>query len=139
MEIGRFQLGDFVPLQFQSVDGSDTPTWPSSTPTIKTFAADDVTTAVETIRPGARDVQRQTGLFYYPLRLTSSYTTKPYIVTFNWTISGTTYASIAQFNVIAGGDSDGAVIGAHYVRRPEAPTVVYVVDGGKLKAVRNPR
>ena len=140
IDLGRFSLGDFVPLMLLSVDGNGLNAWPSSTPTIKTFSQDDLTTAVETIRPGARDPLRATGLFYYPLRLTSSYTAdKVYLVSQRWTISASTYGELLTFRVVAGGDADGAVIGAHFVRRPEANTLVYVVDGGKLKTGRSPR
>lgn len=135
-----YQLGDFVPITLISVDSNGAPAWPTSTPTVKTFVATDLTTAVETIRPAARDPLRQTGLFFYALRLGSSYSaTNVYIVSKRWVISGTTYGEDEMFKVVPGGDADGAVIGATFVRRPEASSVVYVTDVGKLKVGRNPR
>ena len=139
-DLGRVQLGSFVPLLFQAVDGNGLNAWPTATPTIKTFASDDVTTVVETIRPAARDPNRQTGLFMTMLRLSSSYTVdKIYVVSCSWAISGSTYRTTLLFRVVAGGNADGAVIGQTFVRRPEAGVVTWLEDGGKWKSARNPR
>lgn len=138
--MGRFQLGEFVPITLVSVDGNDAPSWPTACPTIKTFAHDDLTTAIETLRPMARDLLRVTGMFYYPIRLSSSYTAgKAYLVTKSWAIGGSTYVDSDQFRVVAGGDADGGAMGAAVLRRPEAQAVVYTLNSGKLKASRNPR
>lgn len=138
--LGRYQLGDFVPLTFSAVDNNGTPAWPTATPTVKTYDASDVTSAVETIRPPAHDMQRLTGLFRYLLRLGSSYAAdKTYVAVATWAISDTTYGNMFQWDVLAGGDADGAVIGATFISRPEAGVVAYVVDGGNLKTSNNPR
>lgn len=140
MDLGRFQLGHFVPVMFDALDANNAPSWPTATPTIKTFSETDLTTAVETIRPGARDIHRQTGLFYYPLRLSSSYSAnKVYFVSSSWAIGGSTYRQLDQFRIEPGGDADGAVIGGIFIARPEAGVVAYIVDSGKLKTARNPR
>lgn len=139
-DLGRFQLGDWVPITFPTVNNTRTPSWPTATPTIKTFDASDVTTVVETLRPPAFDMQRQTGLFRHWLRLSSTYAAnKTYLAVATWTISGTDYADMFQWIVLPGGDADGAVIGAKFVSRPEANVVAYCVDGGKLKTSNNPR
>ena len=138
-DLGRYQLGQFVGIHFGSV-AADVPSWPTACPTIKTFIETDFTTAIETLRPMARDLLRVTGLFYYPIRLSGSYTAgKVYLVTKEWAIGGSTYVETDQFRVVTGGDADGAVIGAAWLRRPEAGVVVHVVDSGKLKSARNPR
>ena len=139
-DLGRFQLGQWVPLTFLSTNNVDTASWPTATPTIKTYDASDVTTVVETIRPPAHDMLRVTGLFRYMLQLGSSYAaSKVYIVAATYAISGTTYGTMMQFTTMPGGDADGAVIGATFVRRPEAGVVAYVKDGGKFLAANNPR
>lgn len=139
-DLGRFQLGEFVPITLGSVAGNNVPSWPTACPTIKTFIETDFTSAIETLRPMARDLLRVTGMFYYPIRLSSSYTAgKVYLVTKSWAISGSTYVETEQFRVVAGGDADGGAIGAAALRRPEALAVVYALDSGKIKSARNPR
>lgn len=140
IHLGRYQLGHFVPLPVQSDSTNDVPSWPDATPTIKVYDCSDVTTVVETIRPGGLDVQRVTGLFRYMLRLGSSYAAnKTYVAVAKWAISATTYGDIFQWDVLPGGDADGSAIGCVYVQRPEADVVAFTRDGGKLQVGRNPR
>lgn len=140
MHIGRYRVGDFVPLGCECVDSSGTPSFPTAVPTAKIFDASSLGGAVETVNMPVHDRFGQTGFFRKQHRLSSSYSAaKTYIVIYNWAIAGTTYGYEQQFETVAGGDADGNVIGAIGLDRPEGQVVVYQLDGGKLHARRGPR
>lgn len=139
--LGRFQLGDFVPLKLRTVDGNGTYAFPTvANPTAAVFDMADLAAAVETVQLIVQDRYKRTGYFGKNHRLSSSYAAaKSYMVIYEWALSGTNYGDFDVFDVIAGGSSDGAVIGAEAYPRPEGEQVVYQLDGGKLLAGRNPR
>jgi len=138
-DLGRYQQGDWVPLLVQSVDGNGLNAWPTATPIIDLFGDNDLTAAVETVRPAARDPNREIGLFMTMLRLSSTYVDRAYVASATWVISGSTFGHLLQFRVVAGGNEDGAVIGQTFIKRPGAGMIAWITDSGKLKVARNPR
>lgn len=139
MNLGRFQLGDFVPLSLNATTATGSPSAPSANPTAAIY---DLTASppslVDTVQMVICDRYQQTAFFQTLHRLSSSYSaTKFYAVCYAWN-SGTALIKTEYFSVVAGGDSDGAVIGSIGYHRPDGERVVYLRDGGKLVFSRGP-
>lgn len=136
-DLGQFQLGDFLPLTLQTVTGDETtPTLPTAAPTAKIFNASG--TLVETISLPIHDPVGAVAYFQHKRQLDSTYSAGKYFICYQWT---TTSAGVQcqTFEILAGGDADGAVIGMAWFEVPEARNVVYQLDSGALRAGRNPR
>lgn len=138
MYLGRFQLGDSIPLSLgtRTGDGVLGPQLPSAAPVAKTYDASG--TLVETIKLPIKNRYKVTAYFEKRHRLSSSYSAGRYLIVYQWVISATTYQAAAVFDIIEGGNADGAVIALQGVSRPEAIKVLYETESGKLNVGRNP-
>ena len=136
--LGAFQLGDWLPIMLQTRTGAGVPTAPDAKPTFKAFDSSD--TLIETINlPASKAYPYITGLFEHKRLLDSSYSTGKYYFALQWAISSTDYMRLGIFEILAGGDADGAVMGMNWFELPESKQVVMALDGGALRAGRNPR
>lgn len=136
--LGRFQLGDWLPLCLQAHGSTYAPTLPDNAPTAKIFDASG--TLVETLNMPINDrYGPTTALFMRRRLLDSSYSTGFYMVTYLWIVSSTGYAETQQFEIVAGGSADGNVIGNYWNETPAAGYVITSLDGGKLLTNRGPR
>src|SRR5690606_12957960 len=137
--LGRFQLGDWVPIVMQAVTAAGTPALPDDAPTATVFAASDPTSAIATRNLPIRDRYGTTALFGADLRLDGDYAAGSYLVVLQWAHSTTGHGDLLMFDVVGGGDADGNVIGQYVSQRPEGQMVVYQLDSGKLQIAMNPR
>ena len=82
-----------------------------------------------------------TGLFVYPLRLNSSYTTGRYSATHFYRVTGANNyhgLDVDYFEIVAGGDSDGSIVTQAYWERPEASYLIQQTESGNINLKRNP-
>ena len=134
MYVGRFALGQFVPLFAACRDGNGDAVSPTSAPTFTVYKSTDTPiSGADTVPmpPLAKD--DQTGLFLYHLRLGSSFSTGRYHVLIEYAYSGGTGAIQRVFEVIGGGHSSGAYLAIHQYRRPHASYLVGQLDSGTLE------
>lgn len=136
--LGRFQLGDWIPLTATSENTSRTPTLPTDCPTSTIYNSSGSAVASSIGMP-IKDRYYTTALFQRPYRLTSSFSTGRYMVVHTFTVGGNTQRQVDCFDIVAAGDADGTTIGAYFYERPNGNFVVFVQDGGKLKQGRNPK
>jgi len=137
--LGRYQLGDFVPLLVRTKDEDGIITIPTVTSDQAPIAAIWSDSAkVENLRLPVVDLSL--GLFGGRVQLTSNYAVGQYFAAATWTVGGKTVVgdAVFTFEVVAGGDSDGAVIAMKEYLRPEAVNLVFEKDGGKVLCGRNP-
>lgn len=134
--LGRFQIGQEVPLILWTRDRDRTPAFPDSHPLARVVASDG--THVESVQMPVSDRYQVTGLFRYQLPLGAGYSTGKYTVEYQYTVSGYPGLLLASFEVVAGGDVGGPVISLYAVERPEARYVVAQLGTGRLVAGRNP-
>lgn len=137
MFIGRFVLGEFVPLVVWARNDDGTPAVPSSHPEARIY--DDAGTLVQTHALPLVDSADVVGRFRYDLPLGSQYAVGYYSVKIEYTISAVVYAELLDFQVLAGGDADGGLIAAELYNSPNSPWLVAETDRGELLAHRNPR
>lgn len=135
MYLGPFRLGEEVSLVCQTVNGTGAVFAPTDPPTVRVMAG---TTLVETFSMPLA-VDPQTGLFAYKLFLDSAYSTGVHEVSYKWVISGTTFQQLDRFEIVAGGNSKGAVTSVYPYFRPDANLLVRSTSSGELLAGRNPR
>lgn len=137
MYLGNFTQGREVLLPLLAVDDGPTALWPTAAPRVRVYDADG-TLILAAFLP-ACDRSRATGLFVYRLALDDSFVPGRYHAYFAWTSSGVVRARAANFDVVAGGDADGAVVSLHHLGRPQGDKTVAKTDGGKRLFLGDPR
>lgn len=137
MFIGRFQLGDFVPLLVWCRNNAGTPAQPTAHPTARIY--DGGGTLVQTHDLPLVDSADTLGRFRFDLPLGSQYAVGYYTAKIDYTISAVVYSELQDFQVLAGGHSDGGLIAAELYNSPNSPWLVAETDRGALLAHRNPR
>lgn len=137
--LGRYQQGQEILLVVACNNGGLVPATPNATPVV-TFHKPDGSVALHRVM--AADLQGvAVGIFRLPQFLDSLFsTTGAYRVVVRYEDSASRARVLCgHFRVLAGGDTDGAVVSMRPVRRPNANYLVYQTDGGHLARGRNPR
>lgn len=138
MYLGRYFLGQTVHIVVQTRDVNGTPTVSENPPYID-FRSDSG--QVLQVQMPVHDRYSVTGLFVYPLRLNSSFSAGRYSATAFYRVTGgNNYHGIEidYFEIVAGGDADGAIITQHYWARPEAKYIIQQTESGNTNLKRNP-
>lgn len=134
---GRWQLGEHVPMQVQCRNSTGAPVAPTAAPTLSVYDSSGTRIVNEKTIP-VLDRFGTTGLFGIWLYLTSAFAAGQYAAVYSWTSGVFTGRFVEQFEVVAGGNADGAVISMYYYQRPHARFVVQQLDSGRLVKNRNP-
>ena len=134
MNLGRYQLGMWVPLQL----------WCSTEPDVPPFVSIYDSTGRRVLADkqlAPRNKAVLTGNYIAEHRLGPEFEPGLYHVLYEYRISSATEnrSRLDSFSVIAGGQASGAYVGMHFFSTPQADFVVGVTDGGRLEARRNPR
>lgn len=153
---GRFQLGQFVHLSVQTTtsgdndagDGAVTPAVPDAAPTISIYDTDGDYVIKNKKIP--LQSPQETTLFGVALMLECLSTIGPaygtvefaegerYVVLYKWQVSGSNYATLDFFDVIAGGDCRGAYTALEFYERPQADYMVGALEDGTVEKRRGP-
>ena len=134
---GRYQLGEEIPLGCRTLTAADVPTAPDDCPTMT------ISTAAGSIALSRKipicDRYGVTGLFLDNVQLNTTFAAGAYIVNYVWVIGGTVLGDTDTFEIVAGGNADGACIASHFFDRPHADFIVQQVDSGQVVYGRNPK
>jgi len=123
---GRYQLGDYVTLTFQSVDANGVPTTPTAIPSVQIFDPNGVLQF--TLQTPATDQALVTGLFQLRWFVTQG-ALGNWRAIFAYVIGAFSGLIEDTYEVIEGGDPRyGNVISMTYFIRPDADYIVYEVD-----------
>lgn len=137
-DLGRFQLGTEVPLILQCTYGGAQDI-PSTHPTFEVRADGNAAWLIYNRIPSDEQGWR-TGFFRMPLMLDLRFAAARYTVRFRWQDSASNHRfAMCSFQVVAGGNSDGAIIAMHHAERPQGRFLIMQTDGGFLKRGLNPR
>lgn len=134
---GRRQLGQEIFLAVLTVDGNGTPTIPDNVPTMKIYTGSGTLVLARSIP--IFDRYGTTGLFAYRQFLDGRFASGQYRVTYAWSISGTRYLDEDGFEIVDGGNADGAVLAMTTFVKPQATFIVQDLSSGKTVKGRNPR
>lgn len=143
MWIGRYTVGQSIPLGLTSTDPSGTPTLPDSAPVAEIY--DNATIQVGSdislpiVDPYALDTFGATNcLFGREYRLHSSFSPGRYQIIYKWVLSGVTYKRCAEFDVMYATTHHGQTIGLFGVPRSTGLLVHFDLESGRIQMGRNP-
>lgn len=135
--LGRFQLGQFMPLDVQCFANSVTEVAPTSAPTFTVYKADD-TPVVSDVKMAIQAKGSLTGWFRGEIFLNATYSAGRYHGIIEYASSGSSYSEEFVFDVIPGGNATGEYIGMYFYERPHARFCIGLSDAGTLEFRRNP-
>jgi hypothetical protein len=136
MYLGRYQLGDTVNVILLCHDANRTPGMPNNVPLMKVW--DPGNNLVLAAFMPILDQYIKPGLFYYQLLLDTNFDVGNYGLTFYWQQGSYSGIESSNFEIVPGGDPDGAVISMFFYYRPQANFVMQQLEAGKVIEKRNP-
>lgn len=136
MYLGRYTLGQWVPLVAVTTNGAMTPSWPASVAVFSVY--DGAGARVYSGLMPPLDLARLPGSFSYLMRLGDTFALGHYVATITFALAGTTYSVENRFQVVAGGNPAGALVSLHSYQRPQADFVLGRLDSDQRLIARNP-
>lgn len=133
--LGRYRVGDAVPLTLQTVNTSLTPTAPDRAPYAFVWSP---TALVATLRMPIHEQFRSTGLFKYLLRLGHKYGVGNYKAVYRYDVSSVRQQQVDVFDIVDGGRHDGPILSMHTFDRPDSVFIVQHLASGRILRGRNP-
>jgi len=137
MFLGRYQLGDLVPLTVLCTGPDGSPLDPDSAPAARIYPASGGLVA-EVALP-CRDRPATTGLFGGRILLGPSYAPGRYLIQCRWQAGTFHGGRLLSLQVLPGGDATGTVTALCHYDRPGATHVINARTSGAIKKGRNPR
>lgn len=117
-------------------DANQQPANPTEAPTLVVLSSSGVILSKQIPQI---DPKGQTGLFAYRLFLNGVYGVGYYRALFRYRVGSHIEIAEDSFEIMEGGDQDGAVIALHDYVQPNAEYLLQQRDGGRLFAGANPR
>jgi hypothetical protein len=138
MFLGRYQLGEEVAVPLLAVTPPGAiPRDPDLPPAVMVYDGNGAKVLSDLVPPAA-DRPRAPGLCSYRLSLGTSFGTGLYSVALCYRVFGAAYLRTHTFEVIEGGDPNGAVVSMFPVERPQGRYLVSRTDAGTRTFGRNP-
>lgn len=137
MDLGRYQLGDEVPLPLLCLDTSKRPADPDAAPRVAIY--DEAGGAVKDFALPVCDKAETTGWFLGSLFLGSDFAAGHYEAVYRWKVGGNHGGRVDTFEIVAGGSESGQVIALHSYERPHSDFMVQQRTSGRIYKGRNPK
>lgn len=137
MFIGRYQLGEQVPLACWARMEAFAPNLPSGAPVARVYSP--AFALVKQVKLPICDRHGVTAFFQGLLKLDASFGLGQHHVHVAYTVGGVAAAKLLTFEVLAGGHPDGCVIGLHAFKVAPATWAIAQLDGGRIIRRRNPK
>lgn len=135
----RLQLGDFLPLSVQCYDSSGVEAAPTAAPQYTIYdSSDTVVTGADDVSMPIQAKGERTGWFHAAVLLGSNFSTGHYNWRITWANDGDNFAITGSFDVVAGGNAKGGVIGLEFLRSPHANHVVQMTEDGTVEFRKGP-
>lgn len=138
MWLGRQQLGTWLDVYLQASDSSGEPAMPVACPQIKIRRSSDNAIVLNSLMP-ILDKTVQVGLFVSRVFLGTSFAVGYHTIELQYTNDSNLMTETRTFEVMAGGDPRGCVLGMVYFHKPQADFLVYQVESGLILKGKNPR
>jgi hypothetical protein len=133
--LGRYQVGQDVPLQVQCVDNNGDAAEPAVAPVARLYRDGAFVRAVEVPAETDPDV---TGRFRGRYTLGDGDAPGHYGIVYLYGTLGLQRGDCDQFEVVAGGDPSGPVLSAYSLQRPEGDYVLAHLSAGRLASGQTP-
>lgn len=139
ISLGRFKLGDFLPLHVEAINGSRAEGSPSAAPNYTIYnSSGTVVTGADDLKMIPHDKPTRTGWFYAEHKLGSNFAVGRYDVLVESTISASVYPRRYCFEIVGGGHTSGGYIGLEHVPSPQAKYIVGMLDEGTVEIRKGP-
>lgn len=135
MYLGRYRLGEVVPIVITAQTAGEVPTEPDACPTVIVY---DSGGSVETKRMAIIDRYEVTAVFFAPVYIGAEYSTGYHTAEAWWTITNP-FSKVFTFQVIAGGHRDGPILAMGEMSFPAASYILGHTSLGRIRRFRNPR
>lgn len=137
MYLGRYRVGEYVPLSCWCRTAAGVPTLPDIAPTARLYLN---ATAIKTLKIPICDKYHVTGFFLHRLFLGNAVFDAGQVrVVYQYALSSTAFSTEDTFEIVEGGSDDGVGISCYVYRRPQQTFVLVQGEGGRLLKKRNPR
>jgi len=136
MSFGRYQQGEEVWLRVQCFGTNHVASWPTEAPVAAVYNSAGLVTQLQLPMV---DERGQVGLFGLRVYLNTLFYPDYYRVLTRYRVAGKCSMEEESFEVIPGGDADGAVISLYSFLHPSGEFIIQQRDGGRLFAGGNPR
>lgn len=136
MYLGRFPLGREIRIPALCVNAQLVASFPTTAPELDVFGP--LGKIYSGLLMPVRDRSRATGLFYRQVLLNARFSTGKHQAVIRYQIGSYEGQVNHTFDIIAGGDDEGAVIAMHWYERPNGAFIVRQLDSGKIVKGRNP-
>lgn len=134
---GRAQLGDYIDLSLVTHGAnSDVAAAPDAAPTFAVYNSSGTAIASAQKMPKQGS---ETGLFGLDYFLGTGYAAGAYAVYYEWQVSGVNYAELDIFEILAGGNAQGAITSLCWYDRPHAKYLLTVTEDGTTEKRRGPK
>lgn len=136
MYLGRFQLGDTLPLLLLTRDADDALQLPDHPPNMKIWKPDATLLRAEEMPIVEKFAQP--GTFLSRVFLGTAFLVGVWTITYHYTIGS--YLGLGEdiFEIMPGGNADGHIMSMYFYDRPHAAFIVQSLDSGQLVSGRNP-
>ena len=141
MYLGRYQLGEVVPVVVQCRNRNQKPVRPDIAPLAAIYRLDSSGAVPVTSRyMSMREKSALTSFFQLDLFLNATLFVNggQHVAIVTYTSEGADQVEEEFFEIVGGGNELGVVTGLHYWERPEARQLVMLTQLGTLRAGRNP-
>lgn len=135
----RLQLGDFLPLSVQCYNSSGVEAAPTAAPQYTIYdASDNVVSGADDVAMPIQAKGERVGFFYADVLLGSTFSAGRYNYRIAWAVSGSSFSKVGSFEVVAGGNAQGGVIGLEFLKSPHANHVVQMTEDGTVEFRKGP-
>lgn len=135
----RLFLGDFLPLSVQCYDSNGAEAAPTAAPQYTIYdSSDSVVTGADDVSMPIQAKAERTGWFHADVLLNSNFSTGRYNYRIAWANGGSNFSKTGCFEVVAGGNAKGGVIGLEFLRGPHANHVVQMTEDGTVEFRKGP-
>lgn len=139
MYLGRFKLGDFLPIPAWCVNSSREEVSPTVAASYTIYdVADSIITGANDAKMIPHDKATRTGWFYAEHRLGSAFAVGRHNILVEWASGGSNFGEVHCFEIVAGGHTSGGYIGLEHVQSPQAKYVVGLLDSGSVEIRKGP-
>lgn len=132
--LGRYQLGDLLPLQLVSKSASEITAAPDDAPRVDLFSP--ANSKVLSLDMPIMDTSYY--VFGLNVPLNSTFSVGYWRAVYRYKASGAVRLQVDYFEVVDGGDTDGTIVSMYPWARPEANYMILHTDAGKVFQGRNP-
>ncbi len=136
MYLGRYKVGEIVPVTVVTTPVSEVPTEPDQCPSVIVYSTAG---PLDSLRMVIVDRFAVTALFFAPVFVHAEYSAGYHHAVACWKISGSAFEQTFTFCVTAGGHRDGPILALGEMSFPAVSYLLGQTRLGRIRKFKNPR